>query len=95
MPRTSGVNAGESLGPRQAKLAGQKLGGASGTRRSDTLTQKRSVVQRRQIIFMDRDDILNLYVVTQLQVPGDAVRAAWRRECVAGGAAVRPRLSSG
>jgi hypothetical protein len=31
--------------------------------------------QRRQIIFMDRDDILNLYVVTNLPVPGDAVRA--------------------
>jgi hypothetical protein len=30
--------------------------------------------QRRQIIFMDRDDILNLYVVTNLPVPGDAVR---------------------
>jgi len=30
--------------------------------------------QRRQIIFMDRDDILNLYVATNLSVPGDAVR---------------------
>ncbi len=30
--------------------------------------------QRRSIIFMDRDDILNLYVVTNLPVPGDAVR---------------------
>lgn len=30
--------------------------------------------QRRQIIFMDRDDILNLYVVTNLPVPGE-VRA--------------------
>jgi hypothetical protein len=39
--------------------------------------------QRRQIIFMDRDDILNLYVVTNLQVPGDAVR-------VLGGAASWP-----
>jgi hypothetical protein len=28
--------------------------------------------QRRQIIFMDRDDILNLYVVTNLPVPADA-----------------------
>jgi hypothetical protein len=27
---------------------------------------------RRQIIFMDRDDILNLYVVTNLLVPGEA-----------------------
>lgn len=30
--------------------------------------------QRRSIIFMDRDDILNLYVVTNLTVPGDAAR---------------------
>lgn len=30
--------------------------------------------QRRSIIFMDRDDIVNLYVVTNLPVPGDAVR---------------------
>jgi hypothetical protein len=28
--------------------------------------------QRRSIIFMDRDDILNLYVVTNLPVPGEA-----------------------
>jgi hypothetical protein len=30
--------------------------------------------QRRQIIFMDREDILNLYVVANLPVPGDSVR---------------------
>jgi len=30
--------------------------------------------QRRSIIFMDRDGIVNLYVVTNLPVPGDAVR---------------------
>ncbi len=30
--------------------------------------------QRRSIIFMDRDDILNLYTVTNLPVPGDAVQ---------------------
>lgn len=29
--------------------------------------------QRRSIIFMDRDDILNLYVVTNLPVPGETI----------------------
>jgi hypothetical protein len=31
--------------------------------------------QRRSIIFMDRDDILNLYTVTNLPVPGDDAQA--------------------
>lgn len=31
--------------------------------------------QRRSIIFMDRGDILNLYVVTNLPVPGDSARS--------------------
>ena len=35
---------------------------------------KLDVSQRRSIMFMDRDDILNLYVVTNLPVPGDATR---------------------
>jgi hypothetical protein len=30
--------------------------------------------QRRSIIFMDRDDILNLYTVTNLSVPGDSAQ---------------------
>jgi hypothetical protein len=30
--------------------------------------------QRRSIMFMDRDDILNLYVVTNLPVPGDSAQ---------------------
>lgn len=41
---------------------------------------KIDVSQRRQIIFMDRDEILNLYVVTNLPVPGDKAvlaGAAW------------------
>lgn len=36
------------------------------------LGNKIDASQRRQIIFMDRDDILNLYVVTNLPVPGEA-----------------------
>ena len=35
------------------------------------LGNKIDASQRRQIIFMDRDDILNLYVVTNLPVPGE------------------------
>jgi hypothetical protein len=34
------------------------------------LGNKIDASQRRQIIFMDRDDILNLYAVTNLPVPG-------------------------
>ncbi len=34
--------------------------------------------QRSQIMFIDRDDILNLYVVTNLPLPGGALHpAAW------------------
>jgi hypothetical protein len=36
------------------------------------LGNKIDASQRRQIIFMDQDDILNLYVVTNLPVPGEA-----------------------
>jgi len=43
---------------------------------------KIDAVQRRQIIFMDRDDILNLYVVTNLPVP-ETRRDRLRRECMA------------
>lgn len=35
------------------------------------LGNKLDATQRRSIIFMDRDDILNLYVVTNLPLPGD------------------------
>ena len=39
------------------------------------LGNKLDASKRSQILFMDRDDILNLFVVTNLPVPGDAVRA--------------------
>lgn len=36
---------------------------------------KLDAVKRSQIMFMERDDILNLYVVTNLPVPGDSARS--------------------
>lgn len=33
-------------------------------------------VKRSQIMFMERDDILNLYVVTNLPIPGEAPELA-------------------
>ncbi len=37
---------------------------------------KLDATKRSQIMFMDRDDILNLYVVTNLPLPGGAISAA-------------------
>lgn len=37
--------------------------------------QRLDAVQRSQVMFMDREDILNLYTVTNLPIPGEAKAA--------------------
>jgi len=49
-------------------------GGAITKQARAWIGNKLDASQRRSIIFMDRDDILNLYTVTNLPVPGDAVQ---------------------
>ena len=39
------------------------------------LGNKLDATKRSQIMFMDRDDILNLFVVTNLPLPGAAIHA--------------------
>jgi len=43
------------------------------------LVNKLDATKRSQIMFMDRDDILNLFVITNLPLPSEAVSQPYRR----------------
>ena len=63
-------------GDQPARPGDQPLSSRAGSRGGPELIGAAGRSQRSQIMFMDREDILNLYTVTNLPIPGEGAKAA-------------------